>query len=35
VSVSGSKNFARDTFCAWLIPPDVAQVEIARNRGGF
>jgi hypothetical protein len=35
VSVSGSKNFARDTFYAWLIPPEVAQVEIARNRSGI
>jgi hypothetical protein len=31
VSVSGSKNFARNTFYACLIPPEVAQVEIARN----
>jgi hypothetical protein len=35
VSVSGSKNFERDTFYAWLIPQEVAQVEIARNRSGI
>jgi hypothetical protein len=35
VSVSGSRNFQRDTFYAWLIPPEVAQVEIARARSGI
>jgi Protein of unknown function (DUF2846) len=35
VSVSGSKKFARDTLYSWLIPPYVAQVEIARNRSGI
>ena len=33
-SVSVSKNFQRDAFYAWLIPPQVAQVEIARDHGG-
>src|SRR6201989_3041301 len=35
VSVSGSRKIQRDTFYAWLIPPDVAQVEIARDRSGI
>jgi len=35
VSVSGSKNMARDTFYAWLISPQVAQAEIARDRTGI
>ena len=35
VSVSGSKNIERDAFYAWLISPEVAQVEIARERGGI
>ena len=35
VSVSGSRTFRRDTFYAWLIPPEVAQVEIARDRSGI
>ena len=35
VSVSGSKNFERDAFYAWLISPEVAQAEIARERGGI
>jgi hypothetical protein len=35
VSVSGSKNIARDTFYAWLIPPQIAEVEIARDRTGI
>jgi hypothetical protein len=34
-SVSVSKNFQRDAFWAWLIPPQVAQAEIARDRGGI
>jgi hypothetical protein len=35
VSVSGSKNFERDAFYAWLISPEVALAEIARERGGI
>ena len=35
VGVSGSRNFQRDTFYAWLIPPEVAQAEITRDRGGI
>ncbi len=35
VSTSGSKNIARDAFYAWLIPPGVAETEIARERGGI
>jgi len=35
VSVSGSRTMQRDTFYAWLIPPEVAQVEIARDRSGI
>ena len=34
-SVSSCKNCARDAFYAWLIPPEVAQVEIARDRNGI
>ena len=34
VSVSGSRNIRRDTFYAWLIPPEVAQAEIARGHSG-
>jgi hypothetical protein len=34
-SVSGSRNLRRDTFYAWSIPPEVAQVEIARDRSGI
>ena len=34
-SVSASKNFQRDAFWAWLIPPQVAQAEIARDHGGI
>jgi len=29
------RNCARDTFYAWLIPPEVAQVEIVRDRSGI
>jgi hypothetical protein len=29
------KNFERDTFYAWRIAPQVAQVEIARDRSGI
>lgn len=28
-------NFDRDTFYAWLIPPELAQAEIARDRAGI
>ena len=35
VSVSASKNIERDAFYAWLIPPEVAQAEISRDRGGI
>jgi uncharacterized protein DUF2846 len=34
-SVSGSKNFQRDSFYTRLIPPQIAQAEIARDRGGI
>jgi hypothetical protein len=29
------RDCVRDTFYAWLIPPEVAQVEIGRDRGGI
>jgi hypothetical protein len=32
---TGSRIIARDAFWAWLIPPQVAQVEIARGRSGI
>jgi hypothetical protein len=35
VSVSGSRTFRRDAFWAYLIPPQVGQAEIARDRGGI
>jgi hypothetical protein len=35
VSVSVSKNFQRDAFWAYLIPPQVAQAEIARDHGAI
>ena len=35
MSVSGCKNCARDAFYAWLIPPEIAQAEIARDRTGI
>lgn len=35
VSVSGSRTFQRDTFYAWLIPPQVAQIEMARDRSSI
>jgi hypothetical protein len=35
VSVSGSKNIARDAFYAWVISPEVAQAEIVRDRSGI
>jgi hypothetical protein len=31
----GESNFDRDTFYAWLIPPEVAQAEIARDHAGI
>jgi Protein of unknown function (DUF2846) len=34
-AVSVSKNFQRDSFYAWLIPPQIAQAEIARDHGGI
>jgi hypothetical protein len=34
-SVSASRNIERDSFYAWLIPPQVAQAEIARDHGGI
>jgi hypothetical protein len=33
--LAGTKNIRRDTFYAWLIPPEVAQPEIARDRSGI
>jgi hypothetical protein len=35
VSVSGSKDFARDSFWAWLIPAPAAQAEINFDRNGI
>jgi Protein of unknown function (DUF2846) len=35
VSVSGSRSIQRDTFYAWLIPPQIADGEIARDRTGI
>ena len=35
MSVSGCKNCARDVFYAWLIPPEIAQGEMARDRSGI
>lgn len=35
LSVSGSRDFQRDAFYAWLIPPQIAQAEIARDRSGM
>ena len=35
VSVSASRTSRRDAFWAYLIPPQVAQAEIARDRGGI
>jgi uncharacterized protein DUF2846 len=35
VSVSASRTFQRDMFYAWLIPTEVAQLEIARDRSGI
>ena len=34
ISVSASRTFRRDAFWAYLIPPQVAQAEIARDHGG-
>ena len=33
--LAGTKNIRRDAFYAWLIPPEVAQPEIARDRSGI
>jgi hypothetical protein len=33
--LSGLKSFERDAFYAWLIPAEVAEVEIARGRRGI
>ena len=35
LGVSGSRDFQRDAFYAWLIPPQIAQAEIARDRSGM
>lgn len=35
VSVSASRSIQRDSFYAWLIPPQIAQAEIARDRSGI
>lgn len=32
---TAAKNIERDAFYAWVIPPTVAQVEIASNRSGI
>jgi hypothetical protein len=32
---TASRNIARDAFWAWLIPPEVAQAEIALDRSGI
>ncbi len=32
---SASRSFQRDAFYAWVIPPRVAQAEIARDRSGI
>jgi uncharacterized protein DUF2846 len=32
---TASRNIARDAFWAWLIPPQVAAAEIARDRSGI
>jgi len=34
-SVSASRDIVRDSFYAWLIAPQVAQAEIARDHGGI
>ena len=34
-SVSVSRSFQRDAFWAWLIPPEVAAAEIARDRNSI
>jgi hypothetical protein len=34
-SVSAAKNFERDSFYAWLIPPQIAQAEIGRDHTGL
>ena len=35
VGLSNERDFKRDTFYAWLIPQEVAQVEIASDRSGI
>ena len=35
VGVSGSRIIQRDTFYAWLIPPQVARVEMARDHSSI
>src|SRR5215831_18057504 len=32
---TASRNIARDAFWAWLIPPQIAQAEITRDRSGI
>ena len=32
---SAAKNFQRDAFWAWLIPPEVAQMEIGQDRSSI
>jgi Protein of unknown function (DUF2846) len=32
---SASRDFQRDAFYAWVIPPEVAKAEIARDRAAF
>jgi hypothetical protein len=32
---SASRNFQRDAFYAWLIPPEVAQAEMARDHSSI
>ena len=34
-STSTAKNIARDAFYAWVVPPEKAQAEIARDRSGI
>jgi hypothetical protein len=34
-AASASRSFQRDMFYAWLIPQEVVQAEIARNRSGI
>ncbi len=32
---TAAKNIERDAFYAWVIPPEVARTEIARDRNGI